>query len=213
MKKLLIAITVAMIASFSANAAFIQGVTGADMAGIRVAVTYANGDVETAPWLASSATAGGAFSFFTNGWTLTLDGDSFGSNTDVPDVFVGVWEFYSGAPGALPLITAISISVLDAGFVFDRFEGDNGDGSGAGRPFATDYQGVYAYGFSDAYAPGLYGTLTLYDEGDGIGPNVRFGMMTDTDAIVDDVVPTPAPAGIALLLLGFIGISLARRTN
>lgn len=209
MKKYLIAMAVAMVASFSANASFITGVTGADMAGIEVTVGFIDGSAETSVWQATSATAGGAFSAVAGGWSLTLDGDSFGSNTDVPGVYVGLWEFYTGAIGG-PVITGLTVSILDAGFVFDIFEGDNGDGSGAGRPLVTDSQSNTLFAnFGNYYSPFLAGTLYFIEEDFGFTPDTTIGFMTDTDAFAD----VPAPAGLALLVLGLAAVRVARRTK
>ncbi|GGF55612.1 hypothetical protein [Alteromonas lipolytica] len=209
MKKYLIAMAVAMVASFSANASFITGVTGADMAGIEVTVSFLDGSIETATWEATSATAGGAFSETIGGWSLTLDGDSFGSNTDVPDVYVGVWNFYTGDVGG-PLITALTVAILDAGFVFDILEGDNGDGTGAGRPAATDYESDALFlTFGNFYTGALAGTMYFFDEDNGFAPGQTIALMTDTDAFAE----VPAPAGLSLLALGLAAVRVARRSK
>lgn len=204
MKKYFLAIAAAIVVSFQANAAYIQGVTGADMVGIEVTVELDSGQgilTESATWFASSATEGMAVG--ASDWILSLDGDSFGEYDDVNDILYGAFTFISYAYDVI----SITIEALDAGFVFDTEYGDaSANGSGAGREFVSTSDSAVA-SYSDAVEDELFGTLTITGDFDF---DTVYVFLTDTDAVVDSV---PAPAGLALLGLALAGMRLARRNK
>lgn len=192
-------------ASFSAHASFIQSVSGADLAGIEVTVLYTDGTTETDIWEATSTTAGGAFSNTGTGWSLTLDGDSFGSNS--PEGLVGGFYFYTGNYA----LSALYVEMIGTPFVFDIFEGDNGDGTGAGRPFVLDVDffvgAIHGYPYLDSE---LFQYLELYTFNGGFTAQTEFVFVTDIDAIAEDV---PAPNGLLMLALALAGVRLTRRNH
>ncbi|TPV53835.1 hypothetical protein FJ444_20105 [Aestuariibacter sp. GS-14] len=202
MRKYIIAMTMALFASFQANASYVQGVTGADMVGISVTVEFANGSSESAIWQAISATAGGAFG--ASDWALILDGDSFGEYDSVSNTYYGLFNFFNGPFD----VVGITLDILSEGFVFDTAFGDaSANGSGAGREFvSSDPQATVSYG--SLVEDELYGTL---DISAFVAAGTGLAFMTDTDAMAQGEVP--APAGLLLVAFGLLALRATRRAK
>lgn len=201
MKKILAALTLSAAASFSANASYVQGVTGADLAGIEVTVQTATGGSESATWQATSATAGLAAG--TSDWFITLDGDTFGDFDPVTGDIYGLFSFFSGALD----VVSITLNMVGTGLVFDTEFGDaSANGSGAGRELVSDLP-QYSVSYSNLVEDELYSTLTLSGF---IDAGSFAGFLTDVDAAAPAV---PAPAGLALIGLGLLGMRTFRRTK
>ena len=204
MKKYLLAMILAAASSFSANASYIQLVNGAELAGIEVIAETTQG-TEIATWQATSATGGLAAG--ASDWTLMLDGDTFGSNTNTPGVYVGLFEFFVGTLD----ISSLTLNMVGTGLVFDTAFGDvSANGSGAGRVMAImPDTTTYSVGYSNLVEDELYQTVTISAFGNFLAGN-EYGFLTDIDAMATDV---PAPAGLALFALGLLGVRLTRRNK
>jgi MYXO-CTERM domain-containing protein len=204
MKKYLLAMILAAASSFSANASYIQLVNGAELAGIEVIAETTQG-TEIATWQATSSTGGLAAG--ASDWTLKLDGDTFGSNTNTPGVYVGLFQFLVGGLD----ISSLTLNMVGTGLVFDTAFGDaSANGSGAGRVMAImPDTTTYSVGYSNLVEDELYQTVTISAFGNFLAGN-EYGFLTDIDAMATDV---PAPAGLALLALGLLGVRLTRRNK
>ena len=203
MKKLILAGILAFFAC-QANAGFVQGVTGADMAGMEVTATFADGSTETATWGVIAPGAGGAFGLIP--WGVLLDGDSFGDFDPVTgDLFGGflMMNFYDFD------MVSLSFNALAAGFVFDTAYFDaSANGSGPGRELVSSNADVFAV-YSDNYMDELFGTMTLLSSSQVVVASGEMQVfLTDTDQI-----SVPAPAGFAMIALALMGMRIARKSS
>jgi hypothetical protein len=207
-KKITLAL-VLLSSSWFAQATLIQSITGSDMAGMVVTVTFANGRSQSKLWNATGPEGGRVFG---KGWSLRQSGDTIGEFDIVP---IGAWTLRANRN-----ITSMTIDALTADVVFDTEFGDPfANGSGAGREFTYDdtLATVNAV-FSDNYQDELFGSMTL------TGDNGRFGgllvqrrssfeFMIDTDLIDDGlaVAVVSEPASLFLLMSGLLGLVVSRR--
>ncbi|MCP4277640.1 MAG: PEP-CTERM sorting domain-containing protein [Gammaproteobacteria bacterium] len=185
---------------------FTSVITGADMSGMAVTATFADGSTETAIWATTSTNGaipfgeGYAGAATGTGWSLAQQGFTLGNFTGGPGGSpLGVWTFNSAA-GALA-IASVEINAIIAGIVFDVKEAVFTPGSGVGREFLADTSSTvpssYSYG-SLISSPDLYGTLSMsWDNGFAAGSTLRF--MADTDKI-------PEPPTVLLMTLGLLGL-------
>ena len=221
MKKLVIlAATLAMTVVSQAQASLIQIVTGADMVGVEVTVTFADNSQEKRIWDVISADASVSFlegfsgGVFGSGWQLTQQGDSISEAPSGAPLPLGAWSFsYQGGLG----IRSIYIDALVAGFVFDTAFGDaSANGSGAGRPFLSSspsVEGSFDQSVQDEVFGGLW--LTGLQGGDlvVIDPSAQFADVSFQFLVdVDPSSIVSAPATLSLLTLaGLVGFSRRRQ--
>lgn len=204
MKKCLLVGFLAFFAS-QVNAAFIEGVTGADMAGMAVTAEFSNGSTETLMWSATGADAGAAM---TSDWGVMLSGDSFGQYDPGTNTFYGLWVISNATNFD---IVELTLNGLSAGVVFDTEYGDaSANGSGAGREMVANNPLTFAV-YTQNYVDELFSTMILANRtGVLVGAGLRAAFMTDTDLVVTET-PVPAPAGAALLALGLLAMARKRQ--
>lgn len=199
MKKYLLLCFITLFVSSQAQAILIQGITGADMAGIEVEVEFADGSSDSGVWFTMSATAGG----YINGmWGIRLDGDSHGIIDTSGNILAGMFVLQNS--GSVDIMS-LTLRALNAGFVFDTEDADlmaNGSGSGKSM-YSPNPSATVTY--SNHYMDELYGTFTIRSTRALAEARSRVAFVTDVDglAVAQDV---PAPAGIVLsiLMLGLI---------
>lgn len=205
MKKCLLVGFLALFAS-QVNAAFIEGVTGADMAGMTVTAEFSNGSSETLVWSAMGTEAGGAIS---PGWGVMLSGDSFGQYDPGTNTYYGLWVISNATNFD---IVELTLNGLAAGVVFDTEYGDvSANGSGAGREMVASNPLTFAV-YAQQYMDELFSTMILANRtGVLVEAGLRAAFMTDTDLVVTET-PVPAPAGMALLALGLLAMARKRQS-
>lgn len=181
--------------------------SGADMDGLSVTASFANGFTQALAWADTGLTSGGVSG---TGWGLSVDGDTFGAP----------WLFTFAPGGSLGLLTSL---ILDASgplqiTIFDSSAPQPGTpGSASGGDFTTfsgcdNCNGTAVYSNAvgiDPLAPlgDLFHTLTVrFDARTGPGGDWSFGQDTDNDIRArTGFVPEPgtmALMGVALLALG-----------
>tara|TARA_Y100001968_G_scaffold181945_1_gene166613 strand:+ start:632 stop:1327 length:696 start_codon:yes stop_codon:yes gene_type:complete len=193
-----------------ANAGFIGQVTGADMVGMEVTVTFEDNSTETLEWEMFTADAsvpyleGFSGGVEGDGWYLLQAGDTIGEYVNGP---LGLWTLGNESNQG---IISIFINAIAGNVVFDiLFGDDSANGSEEGRPFVA--MDPINASFGSNYIDELYGTMLLSNRGDVIlGGGSRTLFLVDTD-IIDMPVPAPTAAGILMLALG--GMFAARRRN
>ncbi len=182
--------------------------TGDMMDGMSVTATFAGGFSQTLAWADTGLGSGGVTG---TGWSLTQSGTTFADLS---------WSFTNSGAG---LLTGLVLDGTPGLTVFDTtFGGALGTpGSDAGKDFATDliadaavvatYSNVIAVG---AAAPvgDLFHILSV--DFTGLlagGTEASFLMTQDTDNDSRFGQEVPAPATLALLGLGFVGIGYRRK--
>jgi hypothetical protein len=208
LKKLTLA-AVLLSSSWFANATIIQSITGADMTGMVVTVTFGNGVTQSELWSATGPEAGGAFA---TGWSLTQSGDTIGGLDVVP---FGVWTLQSRRH-----ISSLTIEALSAGILFDTEFGDDiVNGSGAGREFTyDDTLTTVNAAFVDNIQDELFGSMTLTGENGWRGDLLlaagsSFEFMIDTDLIDDEIATAVVsePATLFFFMSGLLTLVVSRR--
>jgi hypothetical protein len=215
-KKLILVSFLTMFIGNSANASFVSIITGADMAGMDVTVTFDSGLTETVTWDVISAGNGltdtvnleTAYGGVTgSGFSLTQQGNSLG-NIETngtagvsDDIFYGLWTLTNTSNLA---ITKLFVNALAGGIVFDTDNLDNSilNGSDVGRPFDSRTAGPTAI-YSNNYQDELFGAMTV-DLSLASGASLDF--FADTDAIA-----VSAPSTISILMLSLFGFVINAR--
>jgi hypothetical protein len=215
-KKLILLSFLTVFINSSAYAGFISTVTGADMAGMNVTVTYDDGTSESLIWEVISVgngltdtvnleTASGGVTG--SGFTLYQQGNSLG-NVDTrgtadldDDILYGLWTL-TNTSSALT-ITNLFIDALAGNVVFDTLL-DTGaaNGSKTGSPFDTPTSGFEA-SYSNQFVDELFGTMTV-DLSLADGDTLIY--FADTD-----LISVSAPTTLSLFLLTIIGIAARRK--
>lgn len=183
-------------------------VNGADMAGMKVTVTYADATTDTATWAATGAISGGASGA---GWSLTESGDTLNqpgvgsawtlSNTSgqaITTLGIDAW--------AAKVFFDVILEAADASFPLGYDE--HTPGSRQGRPFTDDL----TLGITPAdvtylnllSAPDLYGAVQVNLGPNGLANGTSMQFMIDTDKV-------PEPSLFGLMALGLAGLAWQRR--
>jgi hypothetical protein len=219
MKKFLLLSFLSFFAASQANAGFIKTITGADMAGIEVTVTYASNPSETLTWQVISA--GNGLTDTVNlefavggvtgtGFTFTQQGDSQGNIDDkgtpatTDDELYGLWTLTNTSTSALldDAVTSLFINTSNTNIVFDSmFDDIFNNGSGPGRNISDAGSTIGTYGglFMDELYTSLMVDLSLNS-----GESLVF--FADTDAIA-----VSAPTTVSILLLSLLGLIMNAR--
>ncbi len=198
-------------------------VNGADMAGMKVTVTYADTSTDTATWTATGAVSGAATG---SGWSLAESGDTLNQ----PGLG-SAWTLFN-TPTNTKNITGFEIDAWVAKVMFDvmmdltsPLDDVGTPGSSQGRPF-TDDGNFVIQSIWDKYAnptnlqtaestndvvyanllsaPDLYGTLKVSIGGNGLAPGQSLQFLIDTDKV-------PEPPLFGLMALGLAGLAWQRR--
>lgn len=216
MKKLFAFGFTLMLMTNQVHAGFISIITGADMVGMEVTVTYESGLFETKTWEMESLgnglidtlnleTAIGGVTG--DGFILKQQGDSLGNldnngtvGNSSDDTFFGLWTLTNTSSET---ITELFVNAIAGNVVFDTlFNTGAANGSGLGRAFDSPISGPTAV-YSDLYLDELYGamTVTLSLESDA---SITF--FADTD-----LVAVSTPASLSIMLLALCGLTLRRK--
>lgn len=159
--------------------------TGASMAGMTVRATFDTEFVETATWVSTGASSGGAFG---TGWSVSVDGDTFSAT----------WTFTIDGGAGLGHLMEVFFDGTPGGVLFDRGTPQPGTaGSFNGSDFFVQSGGAIldalydrAVGIGAAAPVGdLFRELWLtaeYDEIFGsLGPTSTWTFTQDTDKQLD----------------------------
>lgn len=189
-----------------------SAITGADMAGVQVTATFADGSSDTAIWAATGVDSGAASG---TGWSLGESGDTFGDVLP-SGLLTGVWTLSNNAGQNM---TSLFVNAMVANVVFDTILVDtlaeladptkNTPGSSQGRPFTYSGTptGITASYGSLVSAPDLYGTMTVdLAAGGGLASGSTLAFMSDTDQV-------PEPPVYLLFGLGLLGLGLRKKVR
>ena len=190
-------------------------ITGADMAGMEVTVTFGDDSTESMIWQViadnngvsiqdAEGRVGGATA---TTWSLQQQGYTLGGVDN--GIFYGLWTFVNN--NALG-VKSLSINGLMAGaasIVFDSLDdAPYFPGSGGGQAFVTMFPGATGvYGNQvDANFPDLFYSLTInFANTVQVGETVTF--FADTDALA-----VSEPGVLALMLMG-LGLAARRKVR
>lgn len=212
MKKSALFGAAALLLSSQASADYISTVTGADMTGMEVTVTFSDMSTETVTWSSilmddTVAYLEGYIGGVTgSSWTLTQQGDSISETPTGIAYVLGAWTFtYDGTASG---IESVYIDAWAGDVVFDTEEGDaSANGSDAGREFVASESYVVGT-FDTNIEDELYGGLLLTgDSGALLDTAGTFQFVVDTDI----AVPVPATLGIFAATLGFMGFNRRKK--
>ena len=213
-KSALFGAAAALLLSGQASASYISAVTGADMVGMEVTVTYTDTTTETLVWDMISMDPNQPYNEGYSGgvsgatWSLTQQGDSISETPPGANLPLGAWTFTYDGNGVG--IESVYIDAYAGDVVFDTVEGDaSANGSGPGRMFLTDGYSLTSL-FSMNIEDELFGALTLSGVNGGalIDTAGSFQFLIDTDKVA---VPTPATLGIFTAALGLMGFSRRKK--
>ncbi len=202
LKKLLVG-SVLLSASLASQAGIISVIDGADMAGIEVTASFADGSQELVTWSATDATSG---SVVGSDWSLSLSGETFGDYDGSTNTLFGEWVLVNNTASGLTNL------LINAGIVDVYFDNEESieytAGSEVGRPFVSSDDAGTTASFTDVYsAPDLFGTLNIaWDSSLAAGSSYSF--LTDTDkAVVSE------PATALVFLTGLLALVNYRRKS
>ncbi|MEP2653784.1 MAG: hypothetical protein ABJH06_17535 [Paraglaciecola sp.] len=211
MKKLLILGFLTIFSTSKAQAGLISMVTGADMAGLLVTVTFGNGDTQSDVWESTGPESGGVGNRV---WSLTQEGDTIGPIAS--STFSGAWTLTT-----IRSIESILIEGINIGLVFDTVFGD-GSGTSSGHAFTYDTAlATVTTTYTEHYQDELFYSMLLT----GSNPNYlgrgssmllgsgSFDFMIDVDIIEPELATTEvtAPTTISILALTILGLIATSR--
>ncbi|MEG3766082.1 PEP-CTERM sorting domain-containing protein [Alteromonas sp. 14N.309.X.WAT.G.H12] len=212
MKKSALFGAAALLLSSQASAAYISTVTGSDMVGMDVTVTFSDMSTETVTWSSIlmddsvdylEGYIGGVYG---TSWSLVQQGDTISETPAGVTDTLGAWTFtYDGTASA---IVSVYIDAWAGDVVFDTEEGDaSANGSDAGREFVASESYVVGT-FDTNIEDELYGGLLLTGvNGTLLDTAGSFEFVADTDI----AVPVPATLGIFAATLGFMGFNRRKK--
>jgi hypothetical protein len=220
MKKLLAFGFISLLMASHVHAGFISIITGADMAGMNVSVTYENNTTESLLWEVINVGNGlpGTTDLETakggvtgSGFTLYQQGNSLGNSDDNgtadinDDIFYGLWTLTNTSSLT---ITNLLIDALAGNIVFDIiFDIDVSNGSDLGRPFMSPIAGLTAEYTNPFLGDELFGTMSV-DLNLLTGEEIIY--FADTDAVTADVIVN-APSTIYIFMLSLFGFAMNAR--
>ena len=220
MKKLLAFGFISLLMASHVHAGFISIITGADMAGMNVTITYENNTTESLVWEVISVgngltdtigleTAKGGVSGI--GFTLFQQGNSLGNSDDngtgdlTDDIYYGLWTLTNTSSLT---ITNLFIDALAGNIVFDAiFDIDASNGSDKGRPFMSLTGGFAAQYSNNFFEDELFGAMSVNLDLLG-GQELLY--FADTDAVTSSV-PVNAPSTISIFMLSLFGFAMNAR--
>ena len=220
MKKLLAFGFISLLMASHVHAGFVSIITGADMAGMNVTITYEDNTTESLVWEVISVgngltdttnleTAKGGVSGI--GFTLFQQGNSLGNTDDngtvvlTDDIFYGLWTLTNTSSLT---ITNLFIDALAGNIVFDSiFDVVIINGSDKGRPFMSSIDGLTAQYSNHFFGDELFGAMSVNLDLLG-GQELTY--FADTDAVTSSV-PVNAPSTISIFMLSLFGFAMNAR--
>lgn len=173
------------------------------MDGLSVTAVFDNGFTESLSWADTGAGAGGVTG---TDWGLNVSGDTFGAS----------WNFTNNSNLTL---TSLVLDGAPGLTIFDTSNGGNTAGSESGWTFTDTNNVAITATYSNAIAIGAAApeldtwqvlSIDFLNVTSGVGARGNFSFQQDTDNDIR-AVSAPAPAVLALLGLGLVGMGAARR--
>jgi hypothetical protein len=225
MFKKLLATAALVLAAHTASAAVIVTdsiVTGADMAGVEVTVSFYDTTIENGTWAVLTNTPNGdpnptiALEGFSGGasnnrFNITQQGNTLGNIDDFGNLY-GLWEL-ANALNSSP-IRSVIIDGTNAQIAFDTiFDTEETPNSSTGRAYVSNGDiGTATYSnLVDANFDDLYYTLRIDFAPGELGLGESFVFMADTDKL-GSVQGVNAPATLLMTMLGFAAFIRARKS-
>ena len=194
--------------------------TGAMMSGMTIEVFFDDGSSDTGVWASTGSSSGGASG---TGWSMSQSGTTFSNSFRLSNTSASMLSItrlvLDGRPGDTVFDYTRSIvqtpGSADGGNITDASGSPDVDGPAYLSVDGTYRNQVALNGtfFGDLYTvlDLTFGDVTGAPSGLKAGDRVSFTSDTDNTAIQGDITPAPAPSVLALLGLGLLGMTFARR--